>query len=58
MRKALAARMRRGLFDCAAVAVSVVCAYIVGFAFGAGDIVESLWQEAVMKFIVNWSVQH
>ena len=32
--------------------------HIVGFAFGAGDIVVNLWQEAVMKFMVNWSVQH
>ncbi|MBT7552246.1 MAG: DUF3303 family protein, partial [Gemmatimonadetes bacterium] len=29
---------------------------IVGFAFGAGDIVVNLWQEAVMKFKVEWSM--
>jgi hypothetical protein len=50
--------MRRGRGDYAAVAVYVACAYIVGFAFGAGDIIENLWQEAVMKFMVNWSLQH
>ena len=32
--------------------------HIVGFAFGVGDIVVNLWQEAVMKFMVNWSVSH
>ena len=31
---------------------------IVGFAFGEGDIVVNHWQEAVMKFMVNWSVSH
>ena len=31
---------------------------IVGFAFGEGDIVVNLWQEAVMKFMVNWSISH
>jgi hypothetical protein len=28
----------------------------VGFAFGAGDITLNLWQEAVMKFKVEWSM--
>ena len=31
---------------------------IVGFAFGAGDIILNLWQEAVMKFKVDWSMGH
>ena len=32
-----------------------LCALFVGFAFGAGDITLNLWQEAVMKFKVEWS---
>ena len=30
----------------------------VVFAFGAGDITLNLWQEAVMKFMVSWSINH
>ena len=30
----------------------------VGFAFGASDIVVNFSKEAVMKFMVNWSIRH
>ena len=43
---------------CAVIANCVTYAHILGFAFGAGDIVANLWQEGVMKYKVDWSMRH